>query len=192
MLLILASHNKHKKQEIEKMLPEGFEIKDLNDLDFHEEIEETGNSFEENALIKARYLHSKMNCNCIGEDSGLEVASLNGEPGIYTARFAAKNQSPLSNMQLLLSKLKNQSNRKANFRTVIALIYNDREYIFEGQVEGSIAKQESGSGGFGYDPIFIPEHYEKTFAELESTIKTNISHRSRAVKKLLDFLSTQK
>lgn len=191
MILLLASHNPHKKKEILKVLPGQFQIKDLNDIGFFEEIKETGKTLEENALIKVRYLHDRLKLNCIAEDSGLEIECLDGAPGVYSARYAGEPKNDLQNIQLVLNNMKDELNRKAQFRTVIAVRFGDKEYLFEGTVKGEIALSPRGEHGFGYDPIFIPESFNQTFAELGDEIKAKISHRSKAVLKLLDFLEKQ-
>lgn len=174
------------------ILPIEFEIKDLNDLGFDKEIEETGKSLEENALIKARYFKEVTGLNCIAEDSGLEVEALNNEPGIYSARYAGLQRSDPDNIQLLLFKMKNIPNRKAQFRTIIACKLDEQELLFEGIVRGVIAENPRGDSGFGYDPVFIPDGYQQTFAELGIDVKTKISHRSKAVKKMIQFFEDYK
>lgn len=192
MILILASHNPNKKKEIEKVLPLTYQIKDLNDLGITEKIEEHGNTLEENALIKARYLYKLLQVHCIAEDSGLEIEGLHGEPGVHSARYAGPDRNDERNIQLVLNKMLGESNRAARFRTVIALIIDGREYLFEGTVPGKIASEAKGYSGFGYDPIFIPDPYSQSFAELGDELKVKISHRTRAIQKLIQFLESQK
>ncbi|HRG68087.1 MAG TPA: RdgB/HAM1 family non-canonical purine NTP pyrophosphatase [Saprospiraceae bacterium] len=192
MLFLLASHNSNKKKEMELILPKEFEIKDLNDLGFETEIEETGKSFSENALIKARYFKEMTGLNCIAEDSGLEVVALNNEPGVYSARYAGLQKSDDDNIKLLLFKMKGLANREAQFHTVIACVFDDREYLFEGILKGLISEKPVGNYGFGYDPVFIPDGYQQTFAELGIDVKTKISHRSKAVKKMIQFFEDYK
>ncbi len=192
MILILASHNPNKKKEIEKVLPLTYQIKDLNDLGITEKIEEHGNTLEENALIKARYLYKLFQVHCIAEDSGLEIEGLHGEPGVHSARYAGPDRNDERNIQLVLNKMLGESNRAARFRTVIALIIDGREYLFEGTVPGRIASEAKGFSGFGYDPIFIPDPYSQSFAELGDELKVKISHRTRAIQKLIQFLESQK
>ena len=192
MILILASHNPNKKKEIEKVLPLTYQIKDLNDLGITEKIEEHGNRLEENALIKARYLYKLLQVHCIAEDSGLEIEGLHGEPGVHSARYAGPDRNDERNIQLVLNKMLGESNRAARFRTVIALIIDGREYLFEGTVPGKIASEAKGYSGFGYDPIFIPDPYSQSFAELGDELKVKISHRTRAIQKLIQFLESQK
>ena len=190
MQLLLASHNLNKKKEMQGILPASFQILDLSDLNITDEIEEYGASLEENALIKVRYLHHMLKLNCIGEDSGLEVEALNGAPGIYSARYAGPEKKSNENIKLLLKNMEHSTNRNAQFRTVIALILNNTEYLFEGVIKGTIAHDRAGLYGFGYDPVFIPEFYNQTFAELGDEVKLKISHRSRAVQKLVSFINT--
>lgn len=192
MILILASHNPNKKKEIEIVLPLTYQIKDLNDLGITEKIEEHGNTLEENALIKARYLYKLLQVHCIAEDSGLEIEGLHGEPGVHSARYAGPDRNDERNIQLVLNKMLGESNRAARFRTVIALIIDGREYLFEGTVPGKIASEAKGYSGFGYDPIFIPDPYSQSFAELGDELKVKISHRTRAIQKLIQFLESQK
>lgn len=185
--LIFATANEHKLTEIRAILPD-YEIKGLKDIGVTEDIEETGSTLEENAYIKAKYLFDKTKCISLSEDTGLEVAALNGAPGVHTARFAGDQKNPDDNMAKLLELLQHQDDRSAQFRTVIALIDQDKTLYFEGIVKGKIATVKSGNKGFGYDPIFIPEGYEETFADLDNSIKNNISHRARAVKNLIAYL----
>ena len=188
MELLLASHNPNKKREMQRVLPPPFILRDLHDLNVHEEIEESGTSLEENARIKARHLHDRLHMNCLAEDSGLEVDALHGAPGVFSARFAGPQKSDSDNIALLLQKMEMMEARAAQFRTVIVLILEDREYLFEGIIRGRIERKPAGNGGFGYDPVFTPEGYDKTFAELGDAIKTAISHRSIATRKLVHLL----
>ncbi|MBK6545963.1 MAG: RdgB/HAM1 family non-canonical purine NTP pyrophosphatase [Saprospiraceae bacterium] len=190
MILLLASKNKNKKKEMQLILPPSIEIMDLNDLEFEEDIEETGKTLKENAILKAQFLYQKLKVNCIAEDSGLEVEFLEGNPGVYSARYAGPQKNDLENIKLLLDHMKTANNRNAQFRTVIAGIINNQEFTFEGIIKGKIANISAGNSGFGYDPIFIPEFFDQTFAELGEEIKSKISHRSRAVQKLLHFLQS--
>ncbi len=189
--LLIATHNTNKKKEIEAMLPKGYRIYDLTDLGIEDEIEESGSSFEENALLKARYLYRKLQKSCIAEDSGLEVEALKGAPGIYSARYAGEAKSPRANMEKLLTEMEGIDNRKARFRTVIACILDGEEFLFEGQIEGHIAFEMKGHHGFGYDPVFIPENDNRSFGELDPSIKLERSHRTKALEKLLRFLETR-
>ena len=186
--LIAATNSIHKVKEISAMLPPVFMLQSLKDVGYMTDIIEDGETLEENALIKARTLHQFLDKNVFAEDTGLEVTTLGGAPGVHTARYAGDQRRDEDNIQLLLNNLKGCENRTARFRTIIALIYNDKEYLFEGFVEGEIAQSNRGEGGFGYDPVFIPKGYSQTFAELDETIKNTISHRALAVGKLVKFL----
>ena len=190
--LVFATNNKHKVEEVQQKLDGEFKIITLSELGCTEDIPEPGDTLEENALIKARYVHNKFKCNCFADDTGLEVEALNGAPGVHTARYAGDEKNNEANMALLLKNLDGQSNRNARFRTVIALIIDNKEYLLEGVVNGSIATEKSGAEGFGYDPIFVPENMGKTFAELPMSVKNNISHRGRAVEKLTQKLKELK
>lgn len=188
--LVLATGNPHKVEEIREVLAGRFHIKGLQDINCPTDLPETSDTLEGNALQKARYVYEHYQVNCFAEDTGLEIEALGGEPGVYTARYAGPQKDPNDNMALALQKLQGKTNRRARFRTVVALIIDGREYTFEGIVNGTIAHQKKGSGGFGYDPIFIPEGYEQTFAQLPSSEKNKISHRGRAIRKLIDFLQS--
>ncbi len=191
--LIFASNNDHKLSEAKIVLRDSnLHLKMMRDIGYTDEIIEDGDTLEENAKIKARIIHSKYDCNVISEDTGLEVESLNMEPGVYTARYAGPQKNHDANMDLVLDKLKNHSNRKARFRAVICLIWKNREYLFEGIVDGKIAESKSGIGGFGYDPIFIPNGHEESFAMLGDQIKAQLSHRAKAFLLLKEFIDHQK
>lgn len=186
--LVFATNNTHKLKEVRAMLGQEMELLSLRDINCHADIPETGNTLEENALQKAMYIKEHFNMNCFADDTGLEVEALNGEPGVYSARYAGgEGHDSAANMKKLLEKLKGIENRRARFRTVIALIRDGQTFYFEGIVNGKITTKLHGEGGFGYDPIFIPEGYEQTFAEL-GEVKNTISHRARAVEKLVKFL----
>lgn len=190
MNLCIATHNIHKKKEIQAVLPLNYQLLDLNDLGFFESIEESGKSLDENAILKAKFLFSHLRKPCIADDSGLEVQSLGMAPGVYSARYAGEEKDDLANMNLLLNNLNNIKNRSARFRTVIAYIPSDSELLlFEGTIEGRIAYTMKGSNGFGYDPVFIPNGYDQTFGELNSDIKQQISHRSLAIQKFVAYLA---
>lgn len=191
MKLIFASHNKNKVREIAAILPKHIELVGLHDLNYNEEIDETGATLEENALIKAKHIYEKFNLNCFADDSGLEVEALNNEPGVYSARYAGNEKNDDANMNKLLANLSGQTNKKARFRTAISLIIDGKNFPFEGIISGQIINEKRGAEGFGYDPIFVPDGYTKTFAELSSEEKNQISHRAQAVKKLIDFLSNK-
>jgi XTP/dITP diphosphohydrolase len=188
MKLVFASSNINKLTEIAKLLPASIQLQSLNDLGINEEIPETSPTIKENALQKARYLNEKYGFNCFADDTGLEVFSLNNEPGVFSARYAGPAKSAEANMNKLLEKLKDSPNRQARFLTVIALILDGKEYIFEGEIKGSITKEKRGSSGFGYDPVFIPEGLNKSFGEMDLDEKNKISHRAIAVNKLCAFL----
>ena len=187
--LVFATNNPHKAREIEQILGGGYQVKTLKDIGCLEDIEETADTLEGNALLKARYVKEKYGYNCFSEDTGLEVEALRGAPGVHTARYAGEQRDPADNIRLLLQNLEGHDNRLARFRTIIALIINDQEILFEGICPGRIAAQPSGTGGFGYDPVFIPEGYEETFAELGDEVKNQISHRAKATEKLVKHLS---
>ena len=191
MKIVFATNNKHRLSEIRDILGNEIEVLSLDEIDCHADIPETSDTLEGNALQKAHYVYDNYHISCFADDTGLEVDALGGEPGIYSARYAGNNHDSEANMTKLLAKLGDNKNRKARFRTVIALILdgkNVEEKIFEGIVEGSIIKERRGGEGFGYDPIFQPEGYNHTFAELGSDIKNKISHRARATAKLVDEL----
>ena len=187
--LLFATSNKNKVLEIKKVLPKEFNIKSLDDIGFCEEVPENENTIEGNAIFKANYIYKKYNLNVFADDTGLEVDSLNGKPGVHSARYAGISKNSADNINKLLKKLKNKKNRKARFKTIIALILNSKIHTFEGVVEGIITKKPKGENGFGYDPVFIPRGYTKTFGELSLEEKNSISHRSLAMNKLIDFIS---
>jgi len=186
--LVFATNNPHKAREIEQILGPGFAVKTLRDIGCLEEIEETEPTLEGNALLKARYVKQQYGYDCFSEDTGLEVHALGGAPGVYTARYAGDEKSPEANIALLLKNLEGTADRRAQFRTIIALIVEGKETLLEGICPGSIAGQKSGTGGFGYDPVFVPEGYDRTFAELGDDIKNRISHRARATQQLIAAL----
>lgn len=187
--LVFATNNAHKLAEIKAILGEEMEILSLGDIDCHEDIPETADTLEGNALIKARWVYERYGLDCFADDTGLEVEALGGAPGVHTARYAYPDRhDPAANTRKLLHELENKSNRRAQFRTVIALIEKGKELLFEGTVRGLITPEERGTEGFGYDPVFSPEDTGKTFAELGTEVKNNISHRARAVKALCAYL----
>ncbi len=186
--LIFASGNENKVAEVEYKLGGVIKLKSLNAIGCNEEIPETGSTLEENARLKARYVWETYNVDCFADDTGLEVESLDGAPGVFSARYAGPQKNPADNMALLLSELKGKSNRRARFRTVICLIQGGREQLFEGIVYGEIIESARGSEGFGYDPIFVPEGCSKTFAEMTMEEKNTMSHRGRAIASLAVFL----
>lgn len=189
MHLIFATHNKNKVFEVTKLVSKDHEILNLSDINYSEDIPETGDTLEENALLKARFIHKIFNKNCFADDSGLEIELLNNEPGVYSARYAGEEKNDEANMNKVLEKLNGSHSRSAQFRTVIALIIAGKEYLFEGIIKGKIAVKKKGSNGFGYDPIFIPDGFIKTFAEMSIEEKNLISHRAIAIKKLTAFLN---
>jgi XTP/dITP diphosphohydrolase len=186
--LVFATNNAHKAQEVEQILGPGFIIKTLKDIGCLEDIEETEPTLEGNALLKARYVKEKYGYDCFSEDTGLEVEALDGAPGVHTARYAGSNKNPEENIHLLLRNLKGKRSRKAQFRTIIALLVKDREILLEGVCKGHIATEKHGKGGFGYDPVFIPDGYTATFAELGYDVKNVISHRAKATVLLLEAI----
>lgn len=188
--IVFATNNKHKLDEIREILGVNFEIVSLKDIGCDVDIPETGNTLEDNALQKAEYVKQHYGLDCFADDTGLEVDALNGAPGIHSARYAeGTDHDSNANMDKLLKELGNNNNRKARFRTVIALLLNGETHLFEGIVNGQIIYERHGTEGFGYDPIFVPDGYEQSFAELGMEIKNQISHRARAVKKLAEFLN---
>lgn len=189
MKLVFATSNQNKANEIARMLPDTFEILTLNDIDLTEEIPETEPTLEGNAHLKAKYVAERCNIPCFADDTGLEIEALENRPGVRSARYAGEHRSDQDNMNLVLKELQDKNNRKARFRTVIALHLPDQTEEFEGIVEGEILYQQQGDQGFGYDPIFAPEGSYRSFAEMSMDEKNAISHRARAVHKLIAFLS---
>lgn len=187
--LVFATNNKHKLDEVRKITSGQVEIVSLSDIQCYDDIPETADTLEGNALQKARYIHTHFKTDCFADDTGLEVKALNGAPGVYSARYAGPGHDSKTNMRKLLAALDGERDREARFRTVIALILDGKEYLFEGIVNGHIIEEEKGSAGFGYDPIFVPDGYRQTFAELGDDIKNRISHRAMATQKLAEFLS---
>lgn len=187
MELVFASNNQHKVDEIQAMAGDKFILRSLNDINCYDEIPETGNTFQENAGQKSRFIYNRYQLTCFGDDSGLEIDALNGEPGVDSAHYSGSRDFD-KNMKLVLERLGDNPNRKARFRTVISLLLDGQEYLFEGAIEGKITKTLSGTKGFGYDPIFIPDGYDITFAEMDPSEKNKISHRAIAVQQMLDFL----
>lgn len=192
MKLVFATNNAHKLSEIRSILGDSMEVLSLAEINCHDDIPETADTLEGNALIKARWVKERYGYNCFADDTGLEVTALGGAPGVHTARYAyADRHDPEANTRKLLDELQGKDDRTAQFRTAIALILDTEEFVFEGIVRGEIATEERGSEGFGYDPVFIPENSGRTFAELGVEVKNDISHRARAVRKLVDFLQTR-
>ena len=188
MKLVFATNNKHKLQEVRDIIGDRVELLSLNDIDCHDDIPETADTLQGNALIKARHIFEKYGFNCFADDTGLEVEALNGAPGVYSARYAGEECNSEANMLKLLQNLTCENNRNAQFRTVIALIINGEEKLFNGIVKGTITNEKKGNSGFGYDPIFIPEGYTESFAQMSGEMKNSISHRFRATKQLSDYL----
>lgn len=190
MELVFATNNPHKLKEVKEAAPDGLRILSLWDIGCEHEIEETGDSLEANALIKARHVHSAHGAESFADDTGLEVDALEGRPGVHSARYAGEKPSFQDNVEKLLREMAGVSDRSARFRTVIALLMNGEERLFEGKVEGWIAEEPKGEQGFGYDPVFIPEGEARTFAQMDPKEKEGIGHRGRAVRALGEFLKT--
>jgi XTP/dITP diphosphohydrolase len=189
MQLVFASNNKNKIKEIQALVPDTIQIISLEDIGCTEDIPETADTIEGNAILKANYITSNYGYNCFADDTGLEVDALNGAPGVYSARYAGEQKDANDNMDKLLSELKDTTNRNANFKTVICLNLNGTQQLFTGIITGTIIDEKIGTNGFGYDPIFIAEGHQKTFAELSLEEKATISHRGIAVQQLILFLS---
>ncbi len=189
MKLVFASNNNNKIKEIQQLLPATIQIVSLLDIGCIEDIPETANTIEGNAILKANYVTEKFGLNCFADDSGLEVDALNGAPGVFSARYAGEPKNDDNNTNKLLANLKGETNKKANFKTVICLNLNGKQHLFTGIINGKIIEEKFGTNGFGYDPIFIADGYSKTFAELTMEEKSSISHRGLAVKQLVGFLS---
>lgn len=188
MTLIFASNNEHKIKEINSLLGNSFTLLSLDDINIREDIPEEEPQLEGNALSKARFVYNFTGMNVFADDTGLEIAALNGLPGVHSARFAGENKDSAANIEKVLSAMDRTENRQARFRTVIALIFEKKEYLFEGIVNGRIIREKKGTVGFGYDPIFIPDGKSCTFAEMELSEKNTVSHRARAFEKLKEFL----
>ena len=188
MRLVFATNNQHKIKEVAHLLPTDLQLISLKDIECDDDLPETGVKLEDNARQKARYVHDKFGVDCFADDTGLEIEALNGRPGVYSARYAGPACIAEDNVLKVLTELQGVQNRKARFRTVIALYLSDKEYIFEGSIEGRITEAPAGSHGFGYDPVFVPEGEQRTFAEMSLEEKNRFSHRSNAIRKLSDFL----
>lgn len=186
--LVFSTNNEHKLEEVRAKLSKYYQIISLKDLGDNTDVSETGNTLEENAMIKANYLWDTYHLNCFADDTGLEVEALDNAPGVYSARYAGEQKSSEDNVVKLLKELEGKENRRARFRTVIALIMDGKRYLFQGTVEGIITTSPKGTSGFGYDPVFQPDGYDKTFAELTLEDKNSISHRAKAVEQLVLFL----
>jgi XTP/dITP diphosphohydrolase len=190
MKLVFATNNLHKLKEVQEMLSNSMEVLSLKDIGCFEDIEETESTLEGNAKLKADYITKKYGFDCFADDTGLEVEALNGDPGVYSARYAGEHGNAEKNMEKLLIELKNKSNRKAKFKTIIALNLTNKQYLFEGICEGEILNEKTGEKGFGYDPIFKPSSASCSFAEMNSEEKNIISHRGIAIQKLVKFLNS--
>jgi XTP/dITP diphosphohydrolase len=187
---IFATHNKNKVKEVKALIPAHIDLVSLNEINLTQEIEETESTLEGNALLKARTIFAQTGTNCFADDSGLLVDVLNGEPGVYSARYAGLQKNDEDNIQKLLKELSGQESRKAHFKTVMALVIDNKEYLFEGIMNGTITTEKKGTNGFGYDPVFMPDGYSQTFAEMPAEIKNSISHRGIALKKLVEFINS--
>ncbi len=190
--LVFATGNPHKISEVNDLLAGHFEVRGLADIGCPLDLPETNPNIPGNALQKARYVFENYGVDCFSEDTGLEIEALGGEPGVLSARYAGEDKNPTANMDLVLRKMEGEANRKARFYTVIALILDGEEHLFEGIAEGTIRTEPSGTGGFGYDPIFQPDGFGQTFAEISKSEKNAISHRGKAVRKLVEFLTSLK
>lgn len=189
--IVFATNNNHKLAEVREILKGHIEIVSLKEIGFEGDIEETEETLEGNALLKARYIYNKYNLDCFADDTGLEIDALNGKPGVYSARYAGEPSDSKKNTEKVLTEMNGEKNRKARFRTVICLVESGESMFFEGKIEGRISEEPSGLKGFGYDPVFIPEGYNQTFADLTMELKNNISHRYLAVCELSKYLSAK-
>ena len=188
MKLVFATNNRHKLDEVRAIVGDKVEVLSLNDIGCHDDIPETADTLQGNALIKARYIYEKFGVDCFADDTGLEVEALDGAPGVYSARYAGEECDSEANMQKLLHNLTGKSNRNAQFRTVIALIIKGEEKLFNGIVKGTITEEKRGDSGFGYDPVFVPEGFSESFAQMSGDMKNSISHRYRATRELSNYL----
>lgn len=188
MKLVFATNNRHKLDEVRAIVGDRVEVLSLNDIGCHDDIPETADTLQGNALIKARYIHEKFGVDCFADDTGLEVEALDGAPGVFSARYAGEECDSEANMQKLLHNLTGKSNRNAQFRTVIALIIKGEEKLFNGIVKGTITEEKRGDSGFGYDPVFVPEGFSESFAQMSGDMKNSISHRYRATRELSNYL----
>ncbi len=191
MEIVFATNNEHKLRELQQILGQQFKLLSLRDIGCEEDIPEESPTIEENSMDKAVYVFKKYNKNCFADDTGLEVEALDGRPGVISARYAGEEKNMDKNIEKVLSELEGKTNRNARFKTVISLIIDGKKYQFEGFVNGTIIKEKKGKGGFGYDPVFAPDGYDNTFAEMAADEKNKISHRGLAVKKLVDFLLSE-
>jgi len=192
MKLVFSTNNPNKLKEVQEMLPKSIQLLSLRDINCFDEVEETENTLEGNAKLKANYITANFEYNCFADDTGLEVESLDGKPGVYSARFAGEPANATNNMNKLVDELNDKTNRKAQFRTAIALNLNGKQFLFEGICKGEILTEKQGENGFGYDPIFKPNGFDKSFAEMNAETKNKISHRGIAIQKLVEFLKNYK
>jgi len=188
MKLVFATNNKNKLSEVKSLIPNDIELLSLADIDFNQDIPETADTIEGNASLKSKAIYEITNTNVFSDDSGLLVEALNGAPGVHSARYAGNQKNDEDNLQKLLIELADKETKKAHFKTVMSLIIDGKEHLFEGKIEGTIISEKRGTNGFGYDPIFVPDGYTKTFAEMTNEEKSTISHRAKALKKLIEFL----
>lgn len=190
--IVFATNNPHKLEEIQHILSHQYDVNGLRDIGFEGDIPETGSTLKENASIKSHFVFNRYHVDCFSDDTGLEIDALDGRPGVYSARYAGEDGNAVKNMKKVLDELRGERNRKARFKTVISLIKDGQEFFFEGKIEGKIIEDKKGEAGFGYDPVFIPDGYEQTFAEIPAELKNKISHRALATKKLVEFLNSRK
>jgi len=189
MKLVFATHNKNKLKEVQALFPENITLLSLDDIGCFDEIPETEDTIDGNAILKADYVKLHYNMDCFADDTGLEIKALNGEPGVYSARYAGEDKDDNANIQKVLSNLESKENRSARFKTVIALNLDGHQHLFTGICEGTILKEKKGDHGFGYDPVFQPNNYDKSFAEMDLLEKTKISHRGKALQYLIEYLA---
>lgn len=187
--IVFSTNNQNKLREVREILKGRYEVLGLNDIGFTGDIPETGTTLAENASIKSKFVYDNYGMDCFSDDTGLEIDALEGRPGVYSARYAGEDGNAERNIEKVMTELTNTANRSARFKTVISLLLNGKEYLFEGKVEGKIIEEKRGIDGFGYDPVFIPDGYENTFAEMTSELKNKISHRGKAVRSLVTFLN---
>ena len=189
--LVFATNNEHKLAEVRAIISDSFQVLSLKDIDCFDDIPETADTLEGNALLKARHVKHKYGYDCFADDTGLEIAALHNAPGVYSARYAGEAKDPKANIRKALYELQNHTDRSARFHTVIALVIGEEEYLFDGTVEGTIIREPRGEAGFGYDPVFVPQGGTETFAELSAEAKNTISHRAKAIKKLIQFINAK-
>lgn len=190
--IVFATNNRHKLDEIRSILGASYTIVPMDEIGCSEDIPETAGTLEGNALLKAQYIKTHYGYDCFADDTGLEVKALNNAPGVYSARYAGESKDPKANMRKVIKEMENQIDRSARFRTVIALLFGEKEYLFEGIVDGKLIEEARGNAGFGYDPVFVPEGFMETFAEMGVDVKNKISHRAKAVEQLKKFLDEKR